>query len=98
MKIAALTFQDFHIPFFATYYTKLFCPLLRSVHYLNVALILQPTSTFILKYITHITITSVKLKNMEMISRENSKPQPNINFEGSDDLVIIPLMVLNVDP
>ena len=35
---------------------------------------------------------------MEIISRENSKLQPNINFEGSDDLVIIPLMVLNVDP
>ena len=33
-----------------------------------------------------------------MISRENSKLQPNSNFEGSDDLVIIPLMVLKVDP
>ena len=66
--------------------------------YLNFPLILRPASTFIFKYITHITITSVKLKNMEMISRENSKLQPSINFEGSDDLVIIPLMVLNVDP
>ena len=35
---------------------------------------------------------------MEIISRVNSNPQPNINFEGSDDLVIRPLMVLNVDP
>ena len=35
---------------------------------------------------------------MKIISRVNSNPQPNINFEGSDDLVIIPLMVLNVDP
>lgn len=30
MKIAALTFRDFHIPFFTIYYTRLFCPLLRS--------------------------------------------------------------------
>ena len=98
MKIAAMTFRDFHIPFFTIYYTSLVCPLLRSVHYLNFPLILQPASTFIFKYITHITITSVKLKNVEMISRENSKLQSNSNFEGSDDLVIIPLMVLNVDP
>ena len=83
---------------YSVFHTGLFCPLLRSVHYLNFPLILKPASTFIFKYITHITITSVKLKNMEMISGENSKLQPNSNFEGSDDLVIIPLMVLNVDP